>query len=471
MDRVPPKRTPSGAPLSGPVTAFGAATIASGDFVGQRDGVRSGLYDEDAAGNVVRVADLVPGKAPIQAHDRAEDVVDALRYAKPADMDRAKVSEGALAETPWSSTYWPVYAGLLGNRYADPDFPTSDDWKANHAYAVAHPAAKVIASGDADAIDMLSPSEKYDLLVGDAHGTLTAAMWSEGKEEYDRSGKVETWMGICHGWAPASYMFARPRRTVTATSPGGIQITFYPSDIKALASLLWANSPPPVRFIGGRCDEKAPKKDENGRVLDDACFDTNPGTWHLAVVNQIGVAKRALVMDATYDYEVWNQPVCAYAYHYFNPQTMSFAASMAEGTVARADFTRDRFAKYRSAGYAAALGVAMRTRYVAETPPSHDPTDDPSSDRIVVVDYFYDLELDGAGNILGGEWYVNRHADFLWCPAPGRRAVTPADAFATGTWDASTAVPESWRSAAVRASASGMPLAKIVERLIALASS
>jgi hypothetical protein len=175
-------------------------------------------------------------------------------------------------------------------------------------------------------------------------------------------------------------------------------------------------------------------------------------------------------MDATYDYEVWNQPVAGYEYHYFNPQTMRFAAVAREATVARGDFTRDRFSKYRSPDYTAALGVAMRTRYIAETAPSHAETDDPGRDRVVLVDYFYDLELDDAGRILGGEWYVNRHPDFLWGPAPGLRAVTPGDAFATGAWAPGQPVPASWQSAAVRASADGLPLARIVEQLVALAS-
>ncbi len=468
MDRVPPKRTAAGRPLPGPLTAFSAAAIAGGDFVLQRDRVRARLPVEDVGG-ALTVADFAAGKAPIQAHDHARDVVDTLRYQKPAEMDAHQLSRAALAETPWSGDYWPTYLGLLGRRYADPGFPTSMDWKENRDYVTKRPAAKIVASGDADAIDALSPSEKYDLLVGDEAGTLTAAMWSEGERLYAPSKTVETWMGICHGWAPASYMVPRPRRLVTAPAPDGRALRFFPADIKALASLLWARASPDMRFIGTRCDEKDPAKDENGRVLSDAAFDTNPGTWHVAVVNQIGVAKRALLMDATYDYEVWNQPVCAYEYRYFNPQAMRFAATAREGTVARADFKRDRFSHYRSAGYTAALGVAMRTRYVAETQPDHAPTDDRSNDRIVLVDYFYDLELDGAGGILGGEWYVNRHPDFLWSAAPGARAVTAGDAFASGAWGAGKPLPPRWRRAAVRDAADGVPLAKIVDQLVALA--
>jgi hypothetical protein len=385
-------------------------------------------------------------------------------------MDAAGLGSAELPVTPWSDDYWAIYRGVIGRRYADPSFPNSTDWKTNFDYVAARPAAKIAGSGEQASIDALAPSEKYDLLVGDAAGTLTAAMWNEGARLYDQTGSVETWMGICHGWSPAAYNLPRPQRAVTVRTPKGLYLRFFPSDIKALASLLWANSGPSLRFIGTRCTEKDPAKDENGRVLSDAAFDNNPGTWHVAVVNQIGVARRALVMDATYDYEVWNQPVCGYEIHYFNPQTMRFAASAAEATVDHGDFSRDRFSRYRTPGYAAALGVAMRTRYVAETAPTHAAIDDPSEDRIVVVDYYYDLELDSEGAILGGEWYVNRHPDFLWSPPPGVHAVTPGDAFATGDWAAGAPVPPSWQGAAVRAATDGLPLAKIVERLFALAS-
>src|SRR6185436_9002354 len=97
---------------------------------------------------------------------------------------------------------------------------------------------------------------------------------------------------------------------------GKTPLLFYPSDLKGLASLLWATTDPPSRGVGGRCEDTNPKKDRNGRVISPACFDSNPGTWHLAVVNQIGVAKRSMVIDATYDFEVWNQPVYGYRYRY-----------------------------------------------------------------------------------------------------------------------------------------------------------
>ena len=211
---------------------------------------------------------------------------------------------------------------MLGCRYADSGFPGSSDWLDNRNYIEANPAPRIVESGDQDAIRRLSPSEKYDLLVGDPDGTLTTAMWAQGRGFYERSGEVESWMGICHGWAPAAYMLPRPTRYVDALAADGrTKLRFYPSDIKALASLLWANAATLSRFIGSRANDKDPPMDANGRLLSARAFDTNPGTWHMSVVNQIGVARRSFVIDATYDYEVWNQPVYSYRYSYFNPLT------------------------------------------------------------------------------------------------------------------------------------------------------
>jgi hypothetical protein len=470
MDRVPDKRAADGTPRADALTAFADEDIVTGDYVTQRDGPRAALSGEDDAGNTFTVADLAAGKAPIEKRDTAGDLVDELRYDRPEDMEKAGLGKAALPETPWSDDYWGVYLGVLGRRYADALWPDSDDWKVNHEYVTRRPAAKVVADRDQDGVDALSPAEKYDLLVGDAGFGLTGAMWAEGKGFYDRSGSVETWMGICHGWAPASYMMARPRKTVTVRTPAGLVLRFFPADIRGLASLLWANAAPPVRFCGTRCEDKDPKKDDVGRVLSAAAFDNNPGTWHLATVNQIGVAKRSMVLDATFDYEVWNQPLASYEIHYFNPQTMAFAATVREGTVARGDFKRDKFANHRGPDFKAVLGVAMRTRYMVEIPPTHAPENGPGNDASAFVDYFYDLELDGAGRIVGGEWYLNRHPDFLWTPTRDKRAHSPADDFATGAWDGAGAVPESWRKAATRASVDGIPLAGVVERLIALSS-
>jgi hypothetical protein len=177
------------------------------------------------------------------------------------------------------------------------------------------------------------------------------------------------------------------------------------------------------------------------------------------------------VLDATFDYEVWNQPLYAYEYRYFNPKSNTYASTLAGATVSLATFTNDSFKAYRGAQSKSVVGIRMDVSYVVETNPSQRETDSPTQDAIQKVTYYYDLELDASGNIVGGEWYSNKHPDFLWTPGKGLRAKTAYESQATGTWQAGSALPASWRSAGKSsASQQGAPLAAIVEQIIKFAN-
>ncbi len=469
MMKKPEKRDIDGNIIES-TTAFSQQAIESKQFIAARDKVRQEFYTL-VDGVVVKLSEVSLGRAAFEANDRAEQLVDSFQYNNLEHMESANLREAVLDESPWSDDYWALYKGILGCRYADPDFPSSEDWMENFSYVRDKPAADIIATGNANEIDLLSPSEKYDLLVGDRNGSLTRNMWQEGEAYYNRSGSVETWMGICHGWAPAAYMLSRPQNTITVlAADGDTEIRFFPSDIKALASLLWANAPTATRFVGGRCNDTDPEIDpENGRAISIKCFDTNPGTWHLAIVNQIGEARRSFVLDVTYDYEVWNQPAHGYQYWYFNPQEMEWASSLEDATVAMSDFNNDRFSAYRGDEAASVVGVMMRVQYIVETDPTHQNTDSPADDKIQTVDYYYDLELDTNGVIQGGEWYQNPHPDFLWTPPTTTRAISNGDSWARGNWDAGEPLPSTWKAPAQFASSrSSLPLAKVVESLINL---
>ncbi|MCM2281226.1 MAG: hypothetical protein NDI61_05195, partial [Bdellovibrionaceae bacterium] len=299
-------------------------------------------------------------------------------------------------------------------------------------------------------------------------------MWKEGGNYQDPSGNVESWMGICHGWAPASYMAPRPSRAITVLAADGrTPITLYPSDLKGLSSFSWAYSAPPSRFLGGRCDSKDTRRDpETGRILDEHCFDTNPGSWHIAITNQIGIARRSLIIDATYDYEVWNQPVYSYQYRYFNPQTGQSAPSLQSAIVPIEAFSVDKFKRFRSPQAKFVVGIFMDVKYIVETDPDHETTNSSAQDAWLTAEYMYDLELDKNGRILGGEWYSNGHPDFLWSPEAGSRskaagdARIPLDRLPT-LWDAKTTLPKFWADIAVQnAVRTGEPLATIIERLV-----
>lgn len=466
MDRQPEKVDAQGQGLR---TLFPHSSVSGQAFVAQRDQYRKKLCME-VGGQLVRLEQVLPGRAPYLQNDLVENLVDVpadkiLRTLE--DMEARGLRSGKVGTSPWSDWYWPIYQGLLAARYADDGFPLdSKDWKEKRNYVRAHSALDIMSSGDQAAVNGLSAAEKYDLLVGDLDFSLTQAQWQQGQGYFDSTGSVETWMGICHGWSPASYMVPRPTRALQVLAANGrTRLLFYPSDLKGLASLLWARTNPPTRFIGGRCNDKSPATDENGRLTSQDCFDSNPATWHMCAVNQLGLARRPLIIDATFDYEVWNQPCHSYSYGYFSPRTLKPVATLAEAVEDIGGVTRDRFRKYRSPAARYLAGIAMSLTYVAEVVPTGEQADSPAGDFMRTVSYTYDLELDEDRRIIGGEWYENRHPDFIWTPAPEMQALATTDYAATGSWDDDTA-PASWRQAAISAAKNGQPLAKIVNTLV-----
>lgn len=445
MDQLPPKEGTA-------VQFFSEDAKQDSSFVESKDQNRSRVLQ-------------IQGRAGFQYNDRAENLVDnGDSIVKTlTEMEKQSLLEAKLSETPWSDDYWAISKGILSARYGDPDKNDTHDWKENLEFNTSNPISDYIKNGN---IDLLSPAEKYDLLMGDTNQTLTKKMWAEGKSYYDAYGKVETWMGICHGWAPAAYMLERPTKAIKVTDvTGKHEITFFPSDIKALGSLLWANGQSETKFVGGRCNDKEPKKDKDtGRILSNECFDTNPGTWHLAVVNQVGVAKRSFVIDATFDYEVWNHPMYSYSYRYFNPESGETTRELDKAVIDLKDFSKDKFKSFRDARTKKIVGVEMRIQYVVETHPSQRTTDSSRYDALNSATYRYDLELNEKGEIIGGEWYSNAHPDFLWTPPVGAKASSRLDSRITGR-SLKELVRKGSRFAPL-ASQNGQPIGPVVEALI-----
>ncbi len=400
-------------------------------------------------------------------NDLLEDpqVVDSV-----TEMDAKGLRQGEANVKPWSDDYWPYYKGSLGARYNDPKFPSASDWQTNFDYIAANRMTTIFESSP-ELIDSLSPAEKYDLLFDKSKTTLTKSLWLEGAYYFKMFGKVEAWMGICHGWAAASYMTLRPEHFVDVVAfDGKTSIRFYPDDIKALQSLLWANAQPSAISIGGRCQEKDPKRDELGRTINRDCLDNNPASWHKTIVNRMGLHRRSFILDATYDYEVWNQPVVSYSYSYFNPETMESKDTLPEAKVKIADFANDQFKKFRAKNALSIIGIAMQVTYAVERRPTHSEFDGPKNDRTRTVMYAYDLELNGNDEVVGGEWYRLPRPDFLWTPVKDSKALSTNDYYLLNepNWDGKTALPALWQKHATEAGRAGQPLAKVIDSLIEL---
>jgi hypothetical protein len=378
----------------------------------------------------------------------------------PAEMETKNLLQGQSPRAPWSDSFWPVQKGIIARRWLDAGFPDSRTFIDNYNYYLSNPPGTI-------GVNSLSPAEKYYLLVGDYSFRLTSANWNEGKSTWDQKGSVPGWAGICHGWSPAAIMTPAPKRSVTLPSVNGTMITFYPSDIKALSSAAFAEAPPKTYFVGTRCQKSHPPEDSMGRVIDPGCFDVNPGTWHIAVVNEMGVNKRSFVLDSQYDYQIWNYPLYSYKYTYFNPQTLVSSPNFAGSAIKMSDFTIDKFKTYRSAAAKFVVGIAMEISYSVETAPSTKPLQMP---KLTTMKILYDLELDANGKIIGGEWYSNFHPDFVWHFEPTAKPVSVGeqDMGDLPVWDGQSALSPNLQKAALSSSVNMQPLATVIDTLVRL---
>ncbi|MFP5386002.1 MAG: hypothetical protein ACLGHN_07975 [Bacteriovoracia bacterium] len=367
-------------------------------------------------------------------------------------MQKRGLNQGKTTLDLWSGSYWPHYQGSIGVRYRDPQFISLMDNK-EQFQSFLDLKEKLPLYSYQGKENILSPAEKYDLLVGDSEMTLTRYSWELG-EKNAVNGKVKTWRGLCDGWASASQKMPRPKKSVTLTTPNGLPLTFYPEDIKALGSLMYARSQKPVIFLGKRC------RNQVIGLFTGGCAETNPGTFHRALVNRVGNLKKTFIADIYPGKEVWNYPIESYKVTFYN--VLSDQESDDFEIVKEPFIKKNRF--YRSSRRHekthAIVGVKLKVDYKDMRRANLHETDGPSMDSVLTMTYTYDLELDVNNNILGGESFSKNLPDFIWAPNDSTYPLSDAE---EQTPDLS--LLQLSRTAAKK----GQPLSGIVEELFELA--
>ncbi len=380
-------------------------------------------------------------------------------------------NKGQVKKPLWSDDYWRSLWGGLGYRYAEgTEYKSFEDALAAYSQPNAWTALAGLSVPEVGKVtSRWSPAEKYDLSVGDDTFNLTEEQRQEGKDLLAELGKVPDWMGICDGWSAATLMLPAPQKSLAVKGAGGVLVTWYPADIRAIGSLAWARGKYATNFIGGRCDSKKPEVYPNGRIKDPDCFDNSPATFHLSLGNLMGRNGLPFVMDRVFSDEVWNQPLFAYEFTYFNPLDSKQRNSDWRRVAVEYDDkfrAKDRFQDppTRGVGVSKIVGVIATVVYLEElSPPDHGPQVEPP--LLARKTYTYDLELyeEGGDAIpLGGEWHDNRHPDFLWVPRPGTVAKTSEDKLPV---EFAGEFTDELKALAQKASKKGSPLCRVVKYL------
>ncbi len=261
-----------------------------------------------------------------------------------------------------------------------------------------------------------SPLEKYDA-VFNTGSSAKAAGWEIKNHTVSSTDSSAGWAGHCNGYSAASTRHSEPQKEVTRGST-----IFYPEDIKALLAEVHMGAK--FYFLGGnRCGliENAPLMPPGSRqdplTMGD-CDDVNPATFHISVANWIGIQKYPLVVDIHGKEQVWNYPHWKYSVQSRPVPTATEANSLIMGPNSGSTYKFNPAAK---SFQSVALTMTHTDAFSAEIMTAKVD----AAKRYKMVTYNYILELNDAGNIIGGEWLSTsqiNHPDFVWValePMPG----------------------------------------------------
>ena len=344
--------------------------------------------------------------------------------------------DGRTAHEAWPSSYWPTYEDSVNHRWqygklspAEKYDKAFNNWVPEANFMSYKPFSRDNAtSWDPEYYQKLGPFATY---VSEYKGNKQDrdASIAAGVADGSATGRpdewpVEHWWGLCHAWVPAAMLEDRPLQAVEYNG-----VRFEVGDIEAL--LIAAYDRSNASMLGDRCNEghgnddltsyypKEVERDESGRPTNVACRDTNPGSFHVIMTNFLGINKKSYAEDRTYDYQVWNQPMVEYEVSKLVEIDIATANSLLNVTGTTYTFNSGAVKLYE---------VEATTYYLGESLASTQPQ--PASSNTYSDDHHYILEVDAAGNIIGGEWLKNRwgqirYPDFLWLPERNTRSSMP----------------------------------------------
>ncbi|POM74987.1 Transglutaminase elicitor-like protein [Phytophthora palmivora] len=216
---------------------------------------------------------------------------------------------------------------------------------------------------------------------------------------------IPTWYGMGHAWAPAAIHEKEPNCPVTYNG-----VTFQPMDIKALLTDVYTDANISYVFTGSRYNGYNDSIDEYGSHTDYSYRDLNPGYFHIASANLLGLLNTTFIIDREAGIEVWNQPVVGFEVY---EQT-----SMTTEKAANTFYKLDEYIWNPNA--TSIVYVKSHLSRISETYTDGGLVASGLNDNFTVgTNYTYLLELNYDEEIVGGEWLYESndiHPDFLWLP-------------------------------------------------------
>jgi Transglutaminase elicitor len=308
----------------------------------------------------------------------------------------------------WSESYWPSNKGGVAYRWNHPD-PRPFKYRL-------HTKDELMKMSQ-DELSKLSPAELYDISNDDYNYSLTRKALS-----LYHTGDL-WWEGICHGWAQAAINYPEPE-PIVYTNKSGIKVPIGASDVKALLAMHEAYNYKGEKFgfagrrckVKGKVDGEADDRDHPRDRLYPAfaeaespdCRDVNAGAFHVIISNMIGLHGKGFVADIDRFNDVWNQPIVGYKTSILSeesiPETLRTSGVVKRMKV-KLEMTYGEELKF----YTPELEAQGHRNFVSKSPVTNTP-----HQKFLSRNYEYFVDLNNAGNVIGGEWITQTRPDFMW---------------------------------------------------------
>ncbi|MFP5457273.1 MAG: hypothetical protein ACLGG7_00945 [Bacteriovoracia bacterium] len=306
----------------------------------------------------------------------------------------------------WSDTFWPSNRGGIAYRWnAEPN-------PENFKYRFL--TKEEVSTMTSAELERLSPAEKFDIYNGQYGYPFTRKVMKK------YTPKDAWWEGICHGWAAAAISHIEPQR-VDLKNKDGVVVPFGSTDVKGLLSFYYAEvhetkvytrlsdrckargKVPGEAYDEDRIQTPPPARDANKLE----CQGVNPGSFHLALTNIIGLQDRGFVADVDRFADVWNQPIVGFNVEVLGEVTPT-PAQAAIGAVKVLKVKTEM--TYGDESYMLdPEGITADGGHLSMNPVSGTP-----EQNYLSRFYEYLLEIDASGAIIGGTWLSEGRPDFIW---------------------------------------------------------
>ena len=351
--------------------------------------------------------------------ERIDSANDPNRFS--LNMTRSYVglpTSGESLRKPFPSNWWPMKEAGIAREWIGGQKSPAGKYDQLVTPTEIKSVQLTLAKKDWEGNDVNENADPVTLTIGPAEE------WEH--KNHGRYGRTdpEHWWGHCNGWAsyvineeepirPVSVKYNAANRGISecanATDAGCV--TFELGDINALGAELYWNDG--ARLLGRRCEEIESEFefDESGRVTSVECRDGNAGAFHIVAANMLGRLERPFIVDLNADRQVWNYPV--YKFELLKNERVTVQQALQE--IGAPAGTNSWIYNEDAKSF---VSVRMKAWIVEDAiPPSSQPAGDLLARYTTIEYYTYILELDAAGNIIGGEYTgvsKTKHPDFLW---------------------------------------------------------